>query len=138
MPVSREEINVIVQEVLKNLQGAGLTQASDKPSPATSGPRGRGVFDTMDDAVKAAGEAQKKLTALPLSTRRAMIDNMRRRALEKLEELARLGVEDTGYGRVADKIQKNKLAITRTPGMEDLQPVSYSFPKWKAGRPLKR
>jgi len=51
---------------------------------------------------------------------------MRRRAAENVEEISRLGHEETGYGRIADKIQKNMLAITKTPGIEDLQPVAYS------------
>ena len=122
MSVSREELNLIVQEVIRNLQGAGVSGAKAGPEA----PRGRGIFDSMDDAVRAAGDAQKKLAALPLALRGKMIENMRRRSLDKLEELARLGVEDTGYGRVEDKVQKNKLAITKTPGLEDLQPVSYS------------
>lgn len=123
MSVSREELNIIVQEVIRNLQGAGVTGAV-QAGPAA--PRGRGIFDSMDDAVKAASDAQKKLVALPVAMRAKIIENMRKRCMDKLEELARLGVEDTGYGRVEDKIQKNKLAITKTPGIEDLQPVSYS------------
>ncbi|MBP7634434.1 aldehyde dehydrogenase EutE [Candidatus Ozemobacteraceae bacterium] len=123
MSISRDELGVIVQEVLRNLKASGtvataVTRAAE--------PSGKGVFENIEDAIKSAVDAQKKLVELPVALRKKMISNMRSRCLAKLEELARLGVEDTGYGRVDDKLQKNRLAITKTPGIEDLQPVSYS------------
>lgn len=123
MSISRDELSVIVQEVLKNLKSSGTVPAAAARAATSSG---KGVFENIEDAIKSAGEAQKKLSELPVALRRKMIDNMRRRCLAKVDELARIGVEDTGYGRIDDKIQKNTLAITKTPGIEDLQPVSYS------------
>ena len=41
--------------------------------------------------------------------------------LNNAEYLARLAHEETGYGHVEDKIQKNLLVSRRTPGIEDLQ-----------------
>ena len=40
--------------------------------------------------------------------------------------LAELAVEETGLGRVEDKIQKNRLVTERTPGPEDLEPVTWT------------
>ncbi|HNV68563.1 MAG TPA: aldehyde dehydrogenase EutE [Candidatus Ozemobacteraceae bacterium] len=119
--VSDKDINVIVSEVIKRL---GVETGS--VTVAASRAAGRGVFDNLEEAFKAATEAQKQLVALPLATREAIIANMRKRAMERVEELARVGNEETGYGRVEDKIQKNKLAITKTPGIEDLRPAAYS------------
>ncbi|HQG28809.1 MAG TPA: aldehyde dehydrogenase family protein, partial [Candidatus Ozemobacteraceae bacterium] len=123
MSISRDELGVIVQEVLRNLKASGTVATAGARSAE---PSGKGIFENIEDAIKSAVDAQKKLVELPVALRRKMIDNMRARCLAKLEELARIGVEDTGYGRVDDKIQKNRLAITKTPGLEDLQPVSYS------------
>jgi len=121
MSVSKEDINLIVNEVLKAI--GGTTTSGDRCGSAL---RQKGIFGGIEDAIKAAKDAQRKLVELPLKIRAKMIENMRRRALEKVNELARLAVEETGYGRVEDKVQKNTLAITKTPGLEDLQPVSYS------------
>lgn len=122
MSFSRDDINVIVQEVLKNLSTSGLATAAAGPAPKM----GQGLFVDLNDAIRAAGAAQKALVDLPLTTRAAIIANMRKRALARVEDLARLGHEETGYGRVDDKIQKNTLAITKTPGLEDLQPHAFS------------
>ncbi|KAF1080943.1 MAG: CoA-acylating propionaldehyde dehydrogenase [Candidatus Rifleibacterium amylolyticum] len=120
MSVSREDLQLIVSEVLKKI-GTGTL-----PTPSVASGRGRGIFDSVDDAVAAATRAQKQLVDLPLKTRAAIIANMRKRALEKVEELAKLANQETGYGRVDDKIQKNKLVIEKTPGVEDLVPEACS------------
>ncbi len=51
-----------------------------------------------------------------------MIQNIRRRLLEKAEALARRAVEETGLGRIPDKVAKNRLVISKTPGPEILVP----------------
>lgn len=123
MSVSKDELNLIVQEVLKAVHASGTPLAGAVHPP---GAGGKGIFENIEDAIRAAGQAQRKLVELPLRVRGDIIANMRRRATDRIEDLARLAHEETGYGRVADKIQKNKLAITKTPGIEDLQPVAYS------------
>jgi acyl-CoA reductase-like NAD-dependent aldehyde dehydrogenase len=55
-----------------------------------------------------------------------MIRAMRRAAMAHLEEMARLAVEETGMGRVEDKILKNRIATLLTPGVEDVHPTAYS------------
>lgn len=122
MSVSREDLNLIVQEVLNKI---GTSSSSFSPK-ATASSATRGIFDSVDDAVAAADRAQKQLVELPLKTRIQIIDNMRWRALEKVEELARFANKETGYGRIEDKIQKNKLIIEKTPGVEDLTPDAFS------------
>ncbi len=120
MSVSREDLQLIVSEVLKKI-GTGTL-----PTPSVASGRGRGIFDAVDDAVAAADRAQKQLVDLPIKARAAIIANMRKRALEKVEELAKFANQETGYGRVDDKIQKNKLVIEKTPGIEDLVPEACS------------
>lgn len=121
MSVSREDLNLIVQEVLNKLSST-QTVVSARPSAQSA----KGVFASVDDAVAAAARAQKQLADLPLKTRAAIIANMRKRAMEKVEEFARLANQETGYGRIEDKIQKNKLVIEKTPGIEDLIPESFT------------
>jgi len=46
--------------------------------------------------------------------------------MSNLEEISKLAVKETTFGRVEDKIEKNRLAALKTPGVEDLEPTAYS------------
>ena len=85
-----------------------------------------GLYTDMDSAVWAAREAQRKLVAGTLAMRKEAIGNIRRTVLDNLEQLSRMAVNETGFGRVEDKIAKNRLAAEMTPGTEDLLPDSWS------------
>lgn len=68
-----------------------------------------------------AKAAQAKLADMTLEKRGELIAAMRKAGIDNAEYLARLAHEETGYGHVEDKIQKNLLVSRRTPGIEDLQ-----------------
>ena len=51
---------------------------------------------------------------------------MRRVTLEHLEDMARMAVEETGLGRYLDKIEKNRLVAEKTPGVEALEPKTWT------------
>jgi acyl-CoA reductase-like NAD-dependent aldehyde dehydrogenase len=90
-------------------------------------PRGRrGVFPDVDAAVRAAQQAFVKNEAAPLEDRRRWVAAMREAARKHAGDLARFAVEETGYGRVDDKLKKNLLCIDKTPGPEHLRPVAFS------------
>ena len=57
-----------------------------------------------------------------LEQRHRIIDSIRRAMTSRIEVLSRRAREETGLGRVEDKIEKNRLVIERTPGPEDLEP----------------
>jgi aldehyde dehydrogenase len=90
-------------------------------------PRGRrGVFPDVDAAVKAARRAHEANEAAPLEARKRWVEAMREAARKLVPALARYAVEETGYGRVDDKVKKNMLCVEKTPGTEALQPVAFS------------
>jgi acyl-CoA reductase-like NAD-dependent aldehyde dehydrogenase len=90
-------------------------------------PRGRrGVFPDVEAAVRAARRAFEQNEAAPLESRRRWVAAMRETARKHVGELARFAVEETGYGRVDDKILKNQLCIEKTPGPEFLRPGAFS------------
>jgi propionaldehyde dehydrogenase len=80
-----------------------------------------GIFDDMNDAIEAAYIAQKKLFDLTLTDRKRITDSIKVHLLPHVEELSQIAVEETGMGRVDHKIIKNKLAIEKTPSVEDLR-----------------
>jgi acyl-CoA reductase-like NAD-dependent aldehyde dehydrogenase len=87
-------------------------------------PCGQGIFNTIDEAVKAATVAQKQLDGMTLRKRDEMIASIRAVMLEHAYELASDAVSETGLGRVEDKVAKNKLVSEKTPGTEDLHPTA--------------
>ncbi|MFA9557632.1 aldehyde dehydrogenase family protein [Evansella sp. AB-rgal1] len=82
------------------------------------------IFDTVDEAVQAAKIAQKKYFHSSLSRRKKVIEDLRNKLLPIVEEIATRAYEETQMGSVKDKIQKNTIAITQTPGVEDLNVVT--------------
>jgi acyl-CoA reductase-like NAD-dependent aldehyde dehydrogenase len=134
-----DEIRQLVEQVLKSADIAAMLgssagrvgQASSAArrgaaGAATWAPQGRGVFADVDAAVAAAGAAQRELVAVPLDTRRRMIEAMRRAVLDSNQSLSADAVAETGLGNLADKQAKNQLAATRTPGVEDVEPSAFS------------
>jgi acyl-CoA reductase-like NAD-dependent aldehyde dehydrogenase len=119
--VERDQVESIVEKVLERIK------KGEAPGPAPSaGKGGHGVFKTVADAHAAAKSAQQTLIALPLEKRREIIANIRKRTAEDVHNLAKLAVDETGLGRVEDKIKKNLLVIFKTPGPEILEPIAYT------------
>jgi propionaldehyde dehydrogenase len=84
------------------------------------------LCETVDGAVENAKSAQKELMLLSLEQRGKLIQAMRNAAIEHARTLAVMAKEETGYGRVEDKVLKNILAAEKTPGLEDLTQVAWT------------
>ena len=122
MALTEQEIRQITDEIVRTLSGTlkpAATPTAPKAAPA-AGCTGRWLCDTAEEAIANAKAAQQKLAEGTLELRGELIAAMRKAAIDNAEPLARLANEETGYGRVADKIQKNLLVARRTPGIEDL------------------
>lgn len=115
MELNENYINQIVQNVVKNLENAAAPQQKLK-----------GVFDSMTDALEAVDKAYKFYRSYSIEQREKMIANIRKLTLAEAENLAKLGVEETGMGRVADKIIKHQLVANKTPGTEDLKTTALT------------
>lgn len=124
MNISEKEVQELVDKVVKQFSqidlNSSLVQQEDQVS------LGGGVFATVNEAVEAAQVAEEKTRSISLTTRKSMIQRMREVSIQHAEELAQLAVEETGLGRVEDKVLKNKLAADKTPGVEDLTSTTYT------------
>ncbi|MBI4666600.1 MAG: aldehyde dehydrogenase EutE [Nitrospinae bacterium] len=126
MSISKDQIAEIVERVARRIaseQPAAGPVVADKPS---SGGRGVGIYDTVEEAVSAAKASFHTLDTHPLAERKLMIEAMRNAARQDIETLARIAVEETGLGRVADKILKNTLVVEKTPGVEIIEPKAFT------------
>ncbi len=117
--IQDSQIEAIIQQVLAQVN----TNGSQGTLPRAS--QYRGVFATPDEAVKAATAALAKFRRVSLTQRKAIIQAMRDTAIENAQKLAQLAVEETGMGRVSDKVLKNLLVAEKTPGVEILPNDAY-------------
>ncbi len=122
-------VDDLVDKVVARLQSevAGVSSAPREVGiPVSGGIPGAaepflGVFEDVDAAIDAALTAADQLARFPLGRRGEIIEKMRLVVLENLEFLSRLARDETGMGRVEDKINKNRLVAEKTPGVEDLE-----------------
>lgn len=115
MSIDQALIEKITLEILTKMQG-GKTPAC----------HGSGIFATVDEAVSAARKAYQELRTLSIEKRETLIQAMRDVAYENATILAQMAVDESGMGRVSDKIIKNQIAARKTPGTEDLTTQAWS------------
>lgn len=119
MALDPRSIESIVAEVLERLDTGGKPARSEAGAPL-------GVHRDLDTAVKAAQAAFEAYDKVPLSTRYAVVAAMRDTLRGSWRALSELAVEETGLGRVEDKITKNRIVTELTPGPEDLEPRAWT------------
>ena len=148
MALDERQVNAIVEAVVSKLGGTAARSEPEIPKrdrhvdeqlkkPKTEGGhwietyapgrkapafvRGRkGVFDDLDSATSAAHDAHEQLVEMSLEARKKIVAAMRKVTADNARELSVKAVEETGLGRVDDKIQKNLLCAWKTPGVEIL------------------
>ena len=117
MTLDPARIQGIVADVLDQLDRGSAPAGEGKPL---------GVHDTLDAAVAGAGRAFSAFRDVPLEVRGRIIATIRSTLLGQLEMLAKVAVDETGLGRIDDKILKNRLVIEKTPGIEDIEPSVWT------------
>lgn len=127
MKISDQQINSIVERVVGQMvpeaPNTSPKKIDQKPVAPTIGhtPTGLGCFGDIDSAVNAAEKAFVEYQKVPMEKRKEIITAIRKICNENLEQLARMGRDETGLGRYEDKLAKNLCAINKTPGVEDLE-----------------
>lgn len=116
MAVSEAQVKDIVEKVLSQL----------KPEAGISGKKLSGVFEDMEEAIKASKKAQAVMQKLSMDCREKIINNIRKKTMESAEIMAKMGVEETGMGNVGHKILKHQLLAEKTPGTEDIATIAWS------------
>ena len=113
--MDEQYISRLVESVIRAID-------SGRVGGLTVGGGQKGVFDTMTEALEAVQKAYKQYRNYTVAQREEMIANIRKLTLAEADVMAKLGVEETGMGRVADKVIKHQLVANKTPGTEDLEP----------------
>lgn len=114
----------ISQEVITRLQAHLASRSPGHSAAALVSPvisAGKdGVFSTVDGAVAAAADAQRKVAALSLEDRGRMISIIRRICEERKHELAKMELDESGLGRLDHKIQKLEI-VKNVLGVEAMR-----------------
>jgi aldehyde dehydrogenase len=133
----------VVAEVMRRLgqKNGGIKAGEDSPANdpprAAAGKRPKppavpigslGVYDTIDAAVRAATQAQVKLTALSLDDRDAIVKLLKSISSEKAHEWGALEFAETQIGRLDHKIEKLQM-LAGIPGVEFLRTPAYTGTK---------
>ncbi|MEW9123328.1 MAG: aldehyde dehydrogenase family protein [Thermotaleaceae bacterium] len=113
--IEASQIEVIVKKILQEVTSKEVSTKNDTAESKY------GIFQDMNDAIEAAAIAQKELVKYNLEFRSKLIAAMREAARKNVELFSRMAVDETGMGRYEHKVQKNILAIEKTPGIEDLR-----------------
>lgn len=125
--LDREQIVAeIAQEVISRLSQGQARPVTRAPVPPVTPPRrpqavsvGDGVFRTVDEAVKAAAAAQKRVAELSLDERWQIIEIIKGICESQKDELGQAELEETQIGRLEDKVRKLE-SIKHCPGVENM------------------
>ncbi len=129
MALDEKTITLVVEKVVQKLMeqqsepAGSMRGVSDQGTGITDG-----VFTDMEDAIRAATEAQRRLVALPLSVREQIIQAIRDTGVANAERYAREEFEETGLGSAEDNLKKIHSSC-QVMGMEDLAPEVYTGDK---------
>jgi len=126
MEINEKDLKLIIENVLDKLESDKSDKKIFDSSLNIPSSGQDGIFEEVNAAVDAAEAAHLELMKLTLEKRREIIRSIRKIIMSNLEEISKLAVEETTFGRVEDKIEKNRLAALKTPGIEDLEPTAYS------------
>jgi acyl-CoA reductase-like NAD-dependent aldehyde dehydrogenase len=130
--LDEREIQAIIDRVKGRVAAAeqadrsGPTlRATDELAEAESR-LGDGIHPNIDSAVSSARRAFVAYRDMGLGARKTIVESMRSAMLREGERLAYMAREETGIGRAEDKVIKNRLVTTNTPGPEDLEPQAVT------------
>ncbi len=115
--ISEAEIREVVSQVLNKMQTGTST---DWDSTHYGSRKFVGVYSDMNDAIAAASEGYRAVRSMTVEQREAIITEIRRLTRAEAPVMARLGVAETGMGRVDHKTAKHILVADKTPGTEDI------------------
>ena len=123
-PLSNTQVDQIANRLFEMMQDPSSDRSNEETQIEKNQSFGPGIFPDIHSAVQATKKAHVQLMQMSLKKRDDIISSIRRKMLEHNEELAREAHEETGLGRLDNKILKNQLVIEKTPGTEALLPAA--------------
>ena len=128
MQINENLIRSVVEQVVNEVRGkrpneVDASSTADHPKTEI----GKfGLFNNVDEAVRAARSAFEQLRERTISDRRRIIDHIRRISIDNCIELGTMEMQETKVGRLEHKIAKLKTLGEKTPGVEFLKTECFS------------
>ncbi|MBQ7288142.1 MAG: aldehyde dehydrogenase EutE [Clostridia bacterium] len=116
--ITKEQVENIVRQVIGSM--GAKTEPSEYSSTKYGGRSLVGIFDDMNKAIEAVNTAYKAVRAMSVAERENIITEIRKLCREEAPIMAKLGVDETGMGKVEHKRLKHILVANKTPGTEDI------------------
>lgn len=118
--ISKEQVEQIVQRVVKSMTEGTPEKTAAYTSTQYGGRALIGIYSDMNEAIAAASEGYRAVRAMSVENREKIITEIRKLTRAEAAVMARLGVEETGMGKVEHKRLKHILVADKTPGTEDI------------------
>ncbi|MDW7669695.1 MAG: aldehyde dehydrogenase family protein [Bacillota bacterium] len=108
----------MIEEIVKN-----VLDRMDNNQNLSIDTDNNGIFKSMNEAVEAAYIGQQKLRDCTMERKKEFVNAIKSELIkeENINLISKLGVEETRMGNFKDKVIKNRLAVEKTPGIEDLK-----------------
>lgn len=114
--ISEAEIRKIVENVVRSMD----VPKSEWTSTSYNGRAYVGIFSDMNEAIDAAEQGYKAVRSMTIEQREKIITEIRKLTRAEAHILAKMGVSETGMGKVEHKRLKHILVADKTPGTEDI------------------
>ena len=109
-----------IRKIVENIINGTAASARNWTSTSYEGRTLVGVYSDMNEAIDAAEQGYRAVRAMTVEQREKIITEIRRLTVEEAPIMAKIGVEETGMGRVDHKRLKHILVAEKTPGTEDI------------------
>jgi len=117
--LTENEIREIVQKVVTEIKNP-VNKENDYDSTHFGSRKFVGIFEDMNEAIEQANRSYKIIRDMSIEEREKIITEIRKLTREEAPILARIGVEETGMGKIEHKRLKHILVADKTPGTEDI------------------
>ena len=116
------------ETLIRSVVSQVLAEVGHLPPLSSSDPsvRKHGVFDDVNEAVRAARAAFEQLSQRTMEDRKRAIDHIRRISIDQRVELGTMEMEETRIGRLKHKIEKLSTLGQLTPGIEFMRSEVFS------------
>lgn len=116
------EIRKIVENIVKGEESAKSAEVANAEYTSTTygGRALLGIYSDMNEAIEAADKGYRAIRSMTVEQREKIITEIRRLTREEAPIMAKMGVAETGMGKVEHKRLKHILVADKTPGTEDI------------------
>lgn len=121
--ITESQIRQIVENVIKGV-AADSKKVDGYTSTSYKGRKLIGIYTDMNEAIEAADKGYRAIRSMTVEQREKIISEIRRLTVAEAQNMAEIGVAETGMGKVEHKRLKHILVAEKTPGTEDITSVA--------------